>query len=203
MDPQHDRRAVVRCPWHHESRERDMVINSHQLGDHSPLRIRLLSSPLVLRRATAPLPPDEPAPGTAAGAGETGSVARRKLHNPSLRGRFQRRDRPPPPEVGKPLLQPLRRSGGKAARGQPFPPDRRSGCSRAWLPPVAEAGLGIETGHGGGICAACVERRCPSPPTRQRYRVRVRQAAVAPSLDTGPVEKRGSGCGTGCGPPAG
>jgi len=75
-----------------------MVI-SHQLGDHSPFRIRLPSSPLVLRRATAPLPPDEPAPGTAAGSGETGSVARRQLHYPYLRGRFQRRDRPPPPEV--------------------------------------------------------------------------------------------------------
>jgi len=68
---------------------------------------------------------------------------------------------------------------------------------------VAEAGLSIEAGHRGKGCAACAERRCPSPPTRQRYRVRARQAAVAPSLDAGPVEKQGVGCGTGCGPPAG
>ena len=109
----------------YDLREQDMV-NSHQLGDHIPFRIRLLSSPLVLRRATAPLPPDEPAPGTAAGSGETGSVARRKLHkNPHLRGRFQHRDRPPPPEVARPLLQPLRGSGGKADRRAAFPPDHR------------------------------------------------------------------------------
>jgi len=73
----------------------------------------------------------------------------------------------------------------------------------AWLPPVAVAGLSVETGHGGVGCAAVAERRCPSSPTRQRYRVRVHQAAVAPSLDAGPVEKKGFGCGTSCGPPAG
>src|SRR5688500_12639099 len=61
----------------------------------------------------------------------------------------------------------------------------------AWLPLVAEAGLVVETGHRGVMVrAACVERRCPSSPLRQRYRVQVHQAAVAPSLDAGPVERR-------------
>ena len=64
---------------------------------------------------------------------------------------------------------------------------------------MAEAGLSGETGHGGKGCAACVERRCPSPPTRQRYRVRDRQAAVAPPLDAGAEKNTGVGCETGCG----
>jgi len=52
MDPQHDRRGVVRCRWHHELREQDMV-DSHQLGDHSPFRIPLLSSLLFFSTGPA------------------------------------------------------------------------------------------------------------------------------------------------------
>ena len=98
------------------------------------------------------------------------------------------------------------RSGGRDRQAASAGRDNRAGrllavnlsrpiiaaaAAGAWLPPVAVAGLSVETGHGGVGCAAVAERRCPSSPTRQRYRVRVHQAAVAPSLDAGPVEKKG------------